>query len=65
MDSILWVGILDDLIKFNDYIKCIGLNYVFGWIEEGSNFSFKNAMESIRTKGQVDQLAKGIWGSDI
>lgn len=64
IDSALWAGLLDDRNKFNTYLIC-NPNYVFQWVGFGINFSFKNAVESVRKREDPDSLSKGIWSSKI
>ena len=63
-DSALWAGVLDDRTQFINYMTCNN-NYEFNWKGFGNNFSFKNAVETVRNKKEKDNLAKGIWCSKI
>jgi len=64
IDSTLWVGILNNREKFIEHMKC-DPHYNFQWNGLGSNFSFKNAVETIRPRKAKDNLAEGIWCSRI
>lgn len=62
IDSTLWVGLLDDRGEFMNHMSC-NPNYVFQWNGFGSDFSFKNAVETVWEK--KDNLAEGIWSNKI
>ena len=63
-DSAIWKETLRHKKLTAECMDC-GEDYTFNWRGIDSNLSLNNVWKMIRSKGQSDPLARGVWASKI